>query len=430
MSKQGKKKREEEEQWTTAGGGELEEVWQVKEICVMCMARVNSGERGIKCDLCRRWHHSDCQGIAKKDYELLARVDTKLKWFCGRCDGKMDDIGEGYRKLDQKVEVLEGELVKMKREESEKKARMDVLESEVVKMKKEEREKQDRMEMLVEETRKLRAENIERWKSIMGDMKGMQIAVRSETQAALEENSKRLEVFQRETGKRQESRLLAMREDVEEIKKKKLEPVESEQIRIERKQEMEQLKQEVVNRGMEEVRKTWKNEEKVVQDISNKLEEIEKERKKKNIIVFNLKEPTGEEAADRYREDLDMCGRMFTNELEVQDLTIEKVIRIGKKKDNGRRPLLIKLGSEADRNAVLSKAKRLRHSKEFERVYLAKDMTEAEREKDKKLRQELIEKRNKKEDDWYVIRRGKVVRVQQEDGEGARGVNQRREQVF
>ena len=430
MSKQGKKKKEEEEKWTTAGGGELEEVWHVRETCVMCMARVNSGERGIKCDLCRRWHHSECQGISKKDYELLSKVDTKLKWFCARCDGKMDDISEGYRKLDQKVEVLEGELVKMKREESEKQARMDVLESEVVKMKKEEREKQDRMERLVEETRKLRAENVERWKSIMGDFQGLQVSVRSETQAALEENNRRLEVFQRETGKRQEGRLLAMREDVEEIKKKHVAPMESDQSKKERKQELEQIKQEVVNRGVEEIRKSRKQEEKVVQDMSNKIEEIEKERKKKNIIVFNLKESTEEEADNRIKEDLNKCGKIFTNELDIQDLTIEKVIRIGKKKDNGNRPLIIKLGTETDRNTVLSKAKRLRYSKEFDRVYLAKDMTEAEREKDKKLRQELNEKRNRKEDGWYVIRRGKVMRVQQEDGSGARGGGRSGEQGF
>ena len=157
------------------------------------------------------------------------------------------------------------------------------------------------------------------------------------------------------------------------------------------------------------------------------IEEIEKESKKKNIVMFNLPESTKEVALNRYQEDMDRCGKIFTRELEIQDLTVEKIIRLGKKKDNGNRPLLIKLGSETDRNTVLSKAKKLRYSEEFVRVYLAKDMTEMEREKDKKLRQELIEKRRKKEDGWYVIRRGKVMKIQQEE---SRSAGARSEQDF
>ena len=398
----GRKKEGEDEQWTTAAGGDLTEIWKVKENCIVCKTRVNSGERGIKCDLCRRWYHADCQGVARKDYDLLSKVETKVMWFCVRCDGKMDDISDGFRKMEQKVELVENEIIRIKKEE---------------------KEKQQTIDLLVEEIRKIKMENVERWRNIREDFEQMETTVRKESQSAWEENGKRMETYHREAGKRHESNLLALREEVEEMKKKKEESHESKQSKEERKQEIELMKQEVVNKGVEEIKKSWKNEEKVVQEISQKIEEIDKERKKKNLIMFNLPESNEEEATKRYQEDLSRCGKIFTKELEIQDLTLEKVIRIGKKKENGNRPLIIKLGSEADRNTVLSKAKRLRYSVEFARVYLAKDMTEAEREKDRKLRQELIEKRKKKEDGWYIIRRGKVMKVQQEESkeEGAAG---------
>ena len=405
MLRPGKKKKEDEEQWTTVGSENVEAL-KAKESCIVCKQRVNSGERGIKCDLCRRWYHSDCQGVAKKDYDLMSRMDAKVKWFCVRCDGKMDDISEGYRKLEQKVEVVESQLIKVQKEA---------------------REKQQTMEQLVEEVRKLKLENVERWRNIRGDLEKIELFARNESKAAWEENNKMVEVLQREAGRRQESKLLALREEVEEIKKSKTTAVESDQDKEKRKQEIEKIKQEVVNRGVEEVRKTIKNEGKVVQEISHKIEEIEKESKKKNIVMFNLPESTEDLASNRYQEDMERCGKIFTRELEIQDLTVEKTIRLGKKKDNGNRPLLIKLGSETDRNTVLSKAKKLRYSEEFVRVYLAKDMTEMEREKDKKLRQELIEKRRQKEDGWYVIRRGKVMKIQQEE---SRGAGARSEQDF
>lgn len=69
----------------------------------------------------------------------------------------------------------------------------------------------------------------------------------------------------------------------------------------------------------------------------------------------------------------------------------------------------------------MSKAKKLKYSETFVKVYIFKDMTEKERENDRKLREELKEKR-KKEGTYFVIRRGRVMEVKPE---GARKKVQR-----
>ena len=100
----------------------------------------------------------------------------------------------------------------------------------------------------------------------------------------------------------------------------------------------------------------------------------------------------------------------------MQDMRVEKLIRIGKRSSNNR-PLLVKLGSEEEKKWALSNAKKLRNSKKFERVYLARDMTEEERRKDKQLREELRSKRQREGEASFIIRRGKVVKMDRKEQE-------------
>ena len=97
----------------------------------------------------------------------------------------------------------------------------------------------------------------------------------------------------------------------------------------------------------------------------------------------------------------------------MQDMRVEKLIRIGKRVGN-KRPLLVKLGSK-EKKWALSNAKKLRNSEKFERVYLAKDMTEEERRKDKQLRDELRNKRQAVGAASFIIRRGKIIKMDRKE---------------
>ena len=63
------------------------------------------------------------------------------------------------------------------------------------------------------------------------------------------------------------------------------------------------------------------------------------------------------------------------------------------------------------------KAKRLRNSELYSKVFITKDQSEEEREKEKNLRLELKEFRET-EGEWYTIKRGKIVKECEARGRG------------
>ena len=175
------------------------------------------------------------------------------------------------------------------------------------------------------------------------------------------------------------------------------------------KKEMEQLKTEVANIGGgvgrgEEGRK--------IEEIEMKLEDLEKEKRKKNVVFFNLIESDKQEPLERFNEDMDLCYNLLKNELGIPHINIVNLIRLGKRTGSSARPLLVKLGGEEDRIEILRLAKGLRHSTRFKNVFINRDMTENERESDRRLREELKEKRRADEGSSFVIRKGKVIRVE------------------
>ena len=63
------------------------------------------------------------------------------------------------------------------------------------------------------------------------------------------------------------------------------------------------------------------------------------------------------------------------------------------------------------------KAKRLRNSEQYSRIFIAKDQSKEEREKEKNLRLELKELRET-EGEWYTLKKGKIVKESEARGRG------------
>ena len=82
---------------------------------------------------------------------------------------------------------------------------------------------------------------------------------------------------------------------------------------------------------------------------------------------------------------------------------------MGKKQEGKHRPLLVKLSNEEDRRNIILKAKNLRKTTEYRKVYIGKDMTMEERAVDKRLREELWKTRQR-EEGKLQIRRGRIVK--------------------
>lgn len=168
-------------------------------------------------------------------------------------------------------------------------------------------------------------------------------------------------------------------------------------------------------------RKTNNELEKAVDKIWEKIEEREEKRKRKNnIVIYNFSESTKEEPKEREDEDKEKCENIIRNALGVGDFAIEKVVRLGKRGNNRPerpRPTLVKLKEEKSKWDIIKNAKKLRDNQnhEIKRIGISLDMTEKEREKNRRLREELREKRAG--GGRWIIKQGEVINIDQDMGE-------------
>jgi hypothetical protein len=152
-----------------------------------------------------------------------------------------------------------------------------------------------------------------------------------------------------------------------------------------------------------------------VMNIINSVANETKEREKReyNICIFGVNASTNNDPKQEKEENKKSINRII-NKLKV-DVNIESIIKF-KSKSEKNAPFIVILKSKNERNAILKKSKELRDSKEFEKVFINPDQTQAERFKSKQLRDECKEKneenrKNKVLDHYYGIRNDKVTRI-------------------
>ena len=143
-------------------------------------------------------------------------------------------------------------------------------------------------------------------------------------------------------------------------------------------------------------------------------EEEERKERKCNLVIYNLEESKKQSGKDRDLEDLEKIKDVFKNNMKVENFQIVKSFRMGRKVNSDSvegarsRPILIKLSDEAEKWNLLKNAKELRDAEGWKRkIGISLDLCKEDREKDKKLRAELKQKRDSGERNWY-IKNGKL----------------------
>ena len=167
--------------------------------------------------------------------------------------------------------------------------------------------------------------------------------------------------------------------------------------------EMRMLKNELKEDVIEQLKK----------EMQEELDErADRERRKTNILIFNVKEQEGEDTEESKGKDEAEVERFFDKGVELKDLKVMEISRMGRKREvNERpRPILVSFQEDKEKWKVLGKLSKLKGKEEFKDVRVKRDMTKKERETEKALREELKEKREKEEGTW-IIKQGKVIRV-------------------
>ncbi len=108
-----------------------------------------------------------------------------------------------------------------------------------------------------------------------------------------------------------------------------------------------------------------KAEKAVVEELKNKIEELENEARRNNILIVNFPENMERE----HEGSSGLAKYLFTEVMEIDgsvDFKLVKAYRIGQKREDRRRPLLVRFVSTLERNIILKEAPRKLKGKDVE----------------------------------------------------------------
>jgi hypothetical protein len=168
-------------------------------------------------------------------------------------------------------------------------------------------------------------------------------------------------------------------------------------------------------------------EQKIEEVVDKKLAEVmeeqkEVEKRKLNLIIWNMKESTKVEVAEKKEDDLLAAKSLLEKLVPLEDDDVVDPVRLGKV-SVGKRPRMLRvtLKREEKKREILRKAPELNRNvpEERKRIYINPDHTQKQREQHKALREEK-KRRTQAGEENLAIRNGKVVTIKpRQDGIGA-----------
>ena len=145
-----------------------------------------------------------------------------------------------------------------------------------------------------------------------------------------------------------------------------------------------------------------------VQNMSKVFDDfLNKDRRKSNLVIHNLPEPEAASLAERSENDARVFQQLAKDEFRLH-VRVSRCFRVGKSIAGRHRLLIVTLENPETKHDLLRLAPQLRSSLNWGNVYITPDLTKAERETAKKLREELKARKLAGEDD-LVIRKGRIV---------------------
>ena len=156
-------------------------------------------------------------------------------------------------------------------------------------------------------------------------------------------------------------------------------------------EEIERLK--TADTQNKEIQKQHQAMQKVVENHQTFLEKSDTFRRECNVVVYGLAESTEITDDEKIKEVLQV--------IECQETIPEKCQRLGAPPDppdpnstgeerpSRPRPLLLMYKSRGEKSVILSKAKKLKDSEQFKKVFIKKDQTPHERKEWARLRDAL-----------------------------------------
>ena len=361
----------------------LEKVCQVEDMecerCTICCKLVEGGQNGIICDKCNKWFHAGCQDISVPSYKQLVKLDEIVDWSCKECKRAEKEIFQHMK------EIVE-ENKKIRKENADLKLRIDGIENNISGMKND----------IVEKIKKEVTSEMKDIRKLMEDISGKMSnhekndqAIKIEDIYKLEEGIKKhvLENLHEEEGKIRQS--LA-----EEINKRNNDLID-EFKRLSANNNVNPLPQEINIEALQD------------NIMINIRKEEDRKRRAKNIVIFNMPENEAESENEYENREFRSVDQIL-QKLNMSGINIRNIMRLGEQKEDRSRPTLVTFSNTKEKWDVMKRAKFLGASQEYRMIRIAPDLNVEDREKERKLLQELKQKRESGEKGWY-IKKGQLI---------------------
>ena len=182
--------------------------------------------------------------------------------------------------------------------------------------------------------------------------------------------------------------------------RERVDVLELEKETLAQKVENMELKTTKVKEGLEGVEKEVisgmkKAKEEVKNDVSKEMKE--REERSQNVVMYGIEESEKESPEERKKDDENKVKEVMRG-VEVEG-EVEIKFRAGRKNegnDQRPRPLIVHVKSEEDRMRLLKDARKLSRIPQLKTVFIAEDMTWAQREEARKMERELRDEAERK----------------------------------
>lgn len=160
----------------------------------------------------------------------------------------------------------------------------------------------------------------------------------------------------------------------------KLSRMETSNTRIENKIDSLQMEIKTLKQDNEEVKEQNRKLTAIIKDQDQKIIQMEKEHRKKNIVIYGIKETDEENEAGQRKEVKSIVVEQMKTELDPA-IDIVDTKRIGMKHSGKNRPLLVELRSYSKKLEIMNMKKSLKESD----IFIDEDLPKEIQQKRKQL---------------------------------------------
>lgn len=147
-------------------------------------------------------------------------------------------------------------------------------------------------------------------------------------------------------------------------------------------------------------------------EIKKDVETLEIEKRRTNIIFHGVKE------SDDVAHDVDKVREILSKGLHIDcERHLGEMYRIGMKKDDKVRPIRLVVKTLEGKIEIIKRAKQLKDSEEFKKIFVSPDLTRKQQLEDKELRDKLKSFRQDDHSGARIIIKGGKIIMEKEDGQ-------------